>query len=466
MNHNKLLQDINEFCQQVGIAESTLGRLAVNDGKLVQRARNGTSIGDKTISRIYDFIEEVNTGKRVVKGREKRKRSVASKEVLMEIRESETSVRPYRAHEYHDARQKYHLFANTCNEKWVIAERCYDAISDIDIKPPALRIFDASLGNGIVIARVLRALHNQHPNIPLLVVAKERGLEDLRNSLGRMADRFLEHPLTVLVVTNLYFDDATTLSTKSMQAAMSLNWQEVPLTGTTAFDYQQQISALYPQIAKDWRIVSGDSGQPLYERPNVWVLYREDQKFLLNDLIPKPGYENRQYDFIIASHLYRHSAPIDFKINKILNPLASSLTSGGRMLVIQSYGQDPAHDVVKRIWKEEAPSFVRRQDIITALRAAMGESKNNYTFTGATDKTSLFRFDMHTLPIDPHHHLGISTLLAAWNDVVYVCHVPDEKVNAVMAENRDFLNVTADVIKKYGGLWFINESFIIKRKLS
>jgi len=281
-----------------------------------------------------------------------------------------------------------------------------------------------------------------------------------------MADRFLEHPLTVLVVTNMYFDDATSLSTKSIQASMSLNWQEVPLTGTTAFDFQKQISALYPQIAKDWMIVSGDRGQPLYERPNVLVLYREDQKFLLNDVIPRPGYEDRQYDFIIAPHLYRHSATIDFKINKILNPLASSLAPGGRMLVIQSYGQDPAHDVVKQIWEDEASSFVRREDIISELRAAMGESKKNYTFTGATDKTSLFRFDMHTLPIDPHYHLGTSTLLTAWNDVVYVCQVPDEKVNAVMAENRDFLNVTADVIIEYGGLWFINESFIIKRRLS
>jgi hypothetical protein len=463
MEHRRLLDDIVGFCKQAGIAESTLGRLAVNDGKLVQRARDGATIGKSTITRVYEFMEDVNTGKRVVKGRAKRKRSVARAEVLAEIRESETSVRPYRVYEYNDERQKHHLLANTCNEKWVIADRCYNAMSDMEFKPPAFRIFDGSLGNGIVTARVLRALHAQHPNIPFQIVAKERGLDDLRNALGRFSDRFLEHPLTVLVVTNMYFDEATSLTTNSVQAAMSLNWQEVPLKGTTAYDFQQQISALHPQLANDWRITTGEDGQSLYEKPSVLVLYREDHKFLLDDVIPRPGYERREYDFILASHLYSHTASEDFKINKVLKPLAESLAPGGRMLVIQSYGQDPAHDVVKRIWEDEAPVFVRRQELINALRSSLGENKRNFTFTGATDKTSLFRFDMHTLPIDPDNDIGTPTLLAAWNNLVYVCQVPEKSVDAVMKKDGNFLKVTTDVINEYGGLWFINESFVMKR---
>ena len=401
MKHDKLLREITVFCERHGIAESTLGRLAVNDGKFVQRAGGGAAIGEGTIDRIHQFMQEVNSGQRIVRGRSRRKRSVATREVLRKIRESETSVRPYRGHEYNDERQKHHLLANTCNEKWVIADRCYAAVSDIKINPPALRIFDGGLGNGIILARLLRALHKQHPQAPFVVVAKERGLDDLRNALGRMADRFLEHPLTVLVVTNMYFDEAAALSARTMQAALSLNWHEVALTGATAFDFQQQISALHPQLADNWRIISSERGQSLYERPNVLVIYRKDYEFLLKDLIPRPGFEQREYDFIIASHLYRHTASIDFKINRVLAPLARRLAPGGRMLVIQSYGEDPAHEVVKRLWKEAAPRFERRQEIVGKLRAALGELKQKYTFSGATDKTSLFRFDMHTLPIDP-----------------------------------------------------------------
>ena len=463
MTHAKLLHDINIFCRRAGIAESTLGRLAVNDGKLVRRARDGAGIGAATIERIYSFMEDVNAGRKVVKGRVRRKQSAASVETLSEIRESETAERPYHALAHHDERLKHHLLANTCNEKWVIADRCFQAVADMAITPPAFRIFDGSLRNGVVVTRLLRALHNQHPNVPFLVVAKEHGLDDLRNSLGRLADRFLEHPLTVFVVTNMNFDEATSLSPNSVHAAMALDWQEVALTGSTAYDFQQQISALHPKLAENWRITTGEHGQASYEKPNVLVLYREDHKFLLNEIIPEPGCEHREYDFVLASHLYRHSAPLDFKATRVLRPLALSLARNGRMLVIQSYGQDPAHEVVKRIWKEEAPVFVRRQEIVSALRAALGEVKRKYTFTGATDKTALFRFDMHTLPIDPNNRISRSTLMAAWNNLVYVCQAPEEKVEAVMAEHSDYLKITMDVINEFNGLWFINESFIMKR---
>ena len=463
MKHDKLLREITLFCERHGIAESTLGRLAVNDGKFVRRASGGATIGAGMIDRIRRFMQEVNSGQRIVRGRSRRKRSVATREVLLKIRQIETSVRPYRGHEYNDERQKHHLLANTCNEKWVIADRCYAAVSDIRITAPALRIFDGSLGNGIILARLLRALHKQHAQVPFVIVAKERGLDDLRNALGRMADRFLEHPLTVLAVTNMYFDEAAALSARTMQAALSLNWREVALTGGTAFDFQQQISALHPQLADDWRIISSKGGQALYERPNVLVFYRKDYEFLLKELIPKPGSEQREYDFIMASHLYRHTASIDFKIRRVLAPLARRLAPGGRMMVIQSYGEDPAHEVVKRLWKEAAPGFERRQEIVAALRAALGELKRKYTFSGATDKTSLFRFDMHTLPIDPQNEISDSTLLIAWNNLVYVCQIPEREVNAMTARNKNFLAVTLEVIKEYKGLWFINESFIIKR---
>ena len=43
-----LLRGISQFCRETGIAETTFGRLAVNDGKLVERLRAGTVVTDKT----------------------------------------------------------------------------------------------------------------------------------------------------------------------------------------------------------------------------------------------------------------------------------------------------------------------------------------------------------------------------------------------------------------------------------
>ena len=41
MNAQELLQEIADYCRNTGLAESTFGRRAVNDGKLTARLRNG-----------------------------------------------------------------------------------------------------------------------------------------------------------------------------------------------------------------------------------------------------------------------------------------------------------------------------------------------------------------------------------------------------------------------------------------
>ena len=51
-----ILQEIGEFCRQRGLAESTFGRRAVNDGKLASRLRNGGRITTDTLERIRAFM--------------------------------------------------------------------------------------------------------------------------------------------------------------------------------------------------------------------------------------------------------------------------------------------------------------------------------------------------------------------------------------------------------------------------
>ena len=59
---------------------------------------------------------------------------------------------------------------------------------------PALRVFDAGVGDATVLTRVMRYLHSRFPAVPFLVVGKETSQEDVRISLEKMADRFQEHP--------------------------------------------------------------------------------------------------------------------------------------------------------------------------------------------------------------------------------------------------------------------------------
>lgn len=51
-----LLVEIEAFIASAGMAESTFGRRAVNDGKLVRRLRNGENITVRTIERAREYM--------------------------------------------------------------------------------------------------------------------------------------------------------------------------------------------------------------------------------------------------------------------------------------------------------------------------------------------------------------------------------------------------------------------------
>ena len=153
---------------------------------------------------------------------------------------------------FYDNRQKYLAFVNTCNEKQKVADRGADELRQIEPTPPALRIFDAGMGDATVLARLMRSAHASWPTVPQLVVAKEISREDVRLGLEKMADRFLEHPATVLVITNLYYADAPALRPRNPADVARLNWQELRLTGNSTHDYARQIDELGSVLDHGW----------------------------------------------------------------------------------------------------------------------------------------------------------------------------------------------------------------------
>ena len=62
------------------------------------------------------------------------------------------------------------------------------------------------------------------------------------------------------------------------------------------------------------------------------VIYREDHRFLLDPIIPKPGGTLANYDLVIASQPYRARASLDFKAKRVIGPLARALGPGGRLI--------------------------------------------------------------------------------------------------------------------------------------
>ena len=68
---------------------------------------------------------------------------------------AQPSARSFR---FFDNREKHVLFVATCNGKRVIAERVAIDITYLQRVPPALRVFDAGMGDAAVLTRVMRNL--------------------------------------------------------------------------------------------------------------------------------------------------------------------------------------------------------------------------------------------------------------------------------------------------------------------
>ena len=392
--------------------------------------------------------------------------NVARDQAAAKLRPSENGKQPPDSppFRFYDNRQKYLAFVNTCNEKSAIARRAIQELAHVKPTPPAIRLFDAGMGDATVLSRLMRGMHRLFPTVPISVVAKEISLEDVRLGLEKMPDRFQEHPATVLVVTNLNYAEAPRLMPRDTQHAAALNWQEVRLAGNSAHEYAEQIEELGATLAYGWQTKpSPKSGNPVFQRPSVLVVYREDHKFLLDAVIPKPGRIFQNYDLIVASQPWRARMSADFKAQKVLAPLVRSLSPGGRLLAIQSWGHDPALEIVQKLWPDEDPFKVDRHQLLAALKTELGRDARDFTLAALPDDKAVFRYEMHTLPSEIGDRIGTSTLFAAWNAAIYVNQIEDERLDSVV-QGGAYLDATQQVLQKHGGLWFNDESFVVTRR--
>jgi len=375
--------------------------------------------------------------------------------------DSYSATRPFR---FFDNREKYLLFVTTCSEKWVIAERVGMELKHLQPVPPALRVFDAGMGDATVLSQVMRQLHHHFPTIPFLIVGKEISQEDVRISLEKMADRFYEHPQTVLVITNLFYAEAPGLLPRSVAMQAKLNWWEVPLQGTSAYEFDRQIKGLHAYLRDGWQTTTSPrTGNPVYITPSVLILYRADHQFVLEPIIPQRGQSGHLYDLVLASQPFRARLPAEVKVRNVLAPLASSLAPGGRMLTIQSTGKDPGMEIIRSIWPGENPFQTARQVLLRELRAQLRHNQPDLRYHHAADHRAEFSYTMHMQPAEVGSNIGTSTLLAAWNAAIYVAQIEDDRVHDAMSRG-DYLHATQAVLQKHQALWFTDESFVVTRQ--
>ncbi len=359
---------------------------------------------------------------------------------------------------FFDTRAAYMMFVTTTDEKPVAAERIGRELRHIDPAHPALRVFDAGMGDASLLSHLMRQMHEVFPHIPWLVVGKEISIEDVRQALGRMPERFIEHPELVWVITNLRFDEAARL-----ESPEEMTWREISLEGSTSYAFAEQIRRLIPRIADDWAVkTSPITGNPVYRTPTALVLYRSDRRFVLDSAIPRPGNPVSGYDLIIASQAYRSATPLDRKVSMVIAPLARSLAPGGRLIGIHARGQDPAEEIVRTLWPEHEAFPHDRHDLIAEARRQLSDEAD-LLYPELGDDEALIRYRLHAMPSESAEHIGTSTVLAAWNAAAYVAQIDDRRLSEAMAGSA-FVEATRQVMDRHGEIWFNDECYLIIRR--
>jgi len=368
--------------------------------------------------------------------------------------------RPFR---FFDNREKYLLFTTTCNEKHETARRIGLEFRHLRPRPPALRVFQAGSGEGTILNMVLRQLHHRWPHVAFLVVVKEMSPEILRVALRTLADRFAEHPELVMVFTNLRYGEATALRPKDQGASARLIWHELALTGDSAHAFETQINAELRSIHETWQVApSPTSGRLQALNPAVMVVYRADQKFVLDRVIPRADGELPGYDLVIASQPYPSRATATRKLDTVLAPLAAGLAPGGRMIAVQAKGDDPGLEIIQGIWPGEQPFSTPRAELMRALGERLARQRSALRAVEPPTDEAEFRYALQLNPGELESSIGTSTLLAAWNAAAYVAQIDDQRLAAAMGHG-DYLEATRRVLREHDGLWFNNECFLVER---
>ena len=362
---------------------------------------------------------------------------------------------------FFDSRQKYLLFVTTTNEKSIIAEKISTQIKNIKPQKPALKIFDAGLGDGTLLMNVLRNCHREFSTIPFLVIGKEISMEDVRLSVEKLSDRFVEHPNMVFVVTNLYYAEAASLTSNNADKQKRINWETLKLNGNSSFEFSQQLSQLDEMLHNNWQVEQHPkSGNPTYKLPSVLIIYRQDHEFVLDHIIPQQDGSKNYFDLIIASQPYRSRISVQQKVDYVVKPMIQALAPGGKLILIHAFGNDSGSEIIQKVWPDDNPFPSLANEIITCLKDTFDDDLLDQIIFQSPET---FRYDLRALPNEIENSIATSLIFSSWNAATYVGQINNENIMKAEQDGR-YVQYIQETIKKYGGLWFNDELLVIEHQ--
>mgnify|MGYP001963053684 CR=1 FL=1 len=198
----------------------------------------------------------------------------------------------------------------------------------------------------------------------------------------------------------------------------------------------------------------------IYRGNSVIVIYRKDQEFVLQDVIPKKNNGKTNYNLIIASQPYRSRVSAEKKVKYVIEPMIKSLAKKGKLVVVHACGEDPANKIIKKIWPKENPFPYLYSSIEKYIK-----SNKDKTFlkTLKFHKVKKISYVLRALPNEISGGIATSLIFSAWNAAVYVNQISDEQIMKA-EKHKNYQKVVQNIVNKYKGLHFKNELFVIEKK--
>ena len=361
---------------------------------------------------------------------------------------------------FFDDRLKYLSFIQNTGEKKAISEKIYSHIAGLSQNKSYLRILDAGTGDGTIFSNIVKSFHRYHPYTSLLITGKEVSYEDLKNTLEKMPDRFVEHPNLLITMSNVKFSELGSIESSNKIKDKKVKKFNLILKSDNSFDFNSQISGtlLGNFIKKNWGIEIDNKGRTSYSSPCIIRIYREDNERHLKQFIGN-DYKNNKYDLIIASQAYRAASSAKVKVNNVIGPLMRLLNKSGKLIVTHSCGGESVQRILKLAFKDKEAFPNTAKDIIEYLKDNPYGENNIYKFLNPIS----YYFKFRKSPDQTVTELFGHNTDAKWANILYVGQIPEKDILNIEADQRLY-NKVKRAINNSGKIQFKNEIFSIVRQ--
>ena len=361
---------------------------------------------------------------------------------------------------FFDDRLKYLSFIQNTGEKKAISEKIYAHIASLSQNKSYLRVLDAGTGDGTIFSNIVKSFHRYHPYTSLLITGKEVSYEDLKNTLEKTPDRFVEHPNLLITMSNVKFSELGSIESSNKIKDKRVKKFNLVLKSDNSYDFNSQISGakLGNFIKKNWGIEIDNKGRTSYSSPCIIRIYREDnerhlKQFLGND------YKNNKYDLIVASQAYRAASSVKVKVNNVIGPLMRLLNKSGKLIVTHSCGGESVQKILKLAFKDKEAFPNTAKDIIEYLKDNPFGENNIYKFLNPIS----YYFKFRKSPDQTVTELFGHNTDAKWANILYVGQIPEKDILNIEANTRLY-NKVKKAINNSGKIQFKNEIFSIVRQ--